>query len=167
MSSEKVLLCYSICQSLLAFRYLYGFCQIPALYTKFFAFYTNIFHLSSTIQETNMDRPQWISSSPWPRIARAMREWGREGLCRWWKILRRCDPRIILTRDLLCQAQDRSRITFWFLVPQGTEETSSADNEGVQHRNRDCDTAVDPTTYVWKGSLRFCRHESTQMFEYN
>ena len=91
---------------------------------------------------------------------------GGRGSCRWQKCLRWCAREIILARNLLCQAKVWSWVPVWFLVPQGNGEMSTLDNAGVQNCGCNCDPTIDPFTYVWKGSLEFCYHESTQIREY-
>ena len=54
----------------------------------------------------------------------------------------------ILARNLLRQAEAQSWVSVRFLVPHGTGEASFVDNARVQHRCCDCDTFIDPYTYV-------------------
>ena len=63
-------------------------------------------------------------------------------------LLRECLCKIILARNLLQQSEARYQVPICLLVPQGTVEKISTDHAGVQPRGRDCNPAVDPTTYV-------------------
>ena len=102
-------------------------------------------------------------------IRRAMRKigGGRAGSCRRRKYLRGCACGIILTQNLLHQAKDRSRVPFQLPVPQRTGETISVDHAGVRPHGRDCDPAVEPTTYLCKGLPEFFCYESNQIHEYD
>ena len=50
-------------------------------------------------------------------------------------------------------------------ILKGTRENISADHALVQTLSSDCDMAVDPSTYMWNGFLKFCRDESTKNHE--
>ena len=75
--------------------------------------------------------------------------------------------KIVLAQNLLRQDKAWYRVPVQLPVPQGTGETSSTDHAEVWLRNRDCNPEVDPSTYVWKGFIKFYHHESTQICEYN
>ena len=62
--------------------------------------------------------------------------------------LRECAHKIILARNLLRQAKDRSQIPVLIFALQGTGKVGSADHVGLQPRDCNCDPAVDPSTYV-------------------
>ena len=125
------------------------------------------FSPSSTVPVMYGGRSPYIFSVTWPRISRMWCANNGGGSCRWWKILRRCALKIILARDLLRQNEAWYWVPVRFPVIQGTEEVSSVDHVGVQHHDRNWDTAIDTYTYVWKGLLKFFRHELTQIPEYN
>ena len=92
---------------------------------------------------------------------------GGVGSCRWQNILLWCARKIIMVRDLLRQYEAWSWVPVRFPFLQGNGDTSSSNHVGLWPHNFDCNPAVDPSTYVWKGFLGFCHHELTQNREYN
>ena len=84
-----------------------------------------------------------------------------------WVSLRRCSRNNLGTIFLFRQSQSRIWLPVRLLVPPGTWYPSSLEHLGVQPRNRDCDTDVNPTFNVWNGFIHFCGHESTQSSKYN
>ena len=91
-----------------------------------------------------------------------------EGGSFWWrKILRGCTRKIILVRDLLRQAEAKSRVPLWLPVLHITLEASYTDHERVWPCYRYYDLVVNPVTHVLKGFVHFCCHELTQTRDYN
>ena len=78
-----------------------------------------------------------------------------------------CARKIILVRYLLRQSEALSWFPVLLLVLQGTGEIISTDHAGVWPWNRNCNMAIDPTTYLWKGLLTFFCYESTKICEYD
>ena len=62
--------------------------------------------------------------------------------------LRKCTRGIIQVHNLLQQAKAQSQILVQILVLKGNGKARSADNEGVKNHDRDCNPAVESTTYV-------------------
>ena len=151
-SNNKALLCYNLCRSLLASQFLSSFFLIPDFISQYLS---SVLHFSGNLcgwipvgylgfvskngAVRDMQSRGWMMGS-WK---------GQRNLCR-------CLCDIILPRNLLCQAEAQSQVPVRFLVPQGTGYTRSKDYAVVLPCDRDCNLAVDPTTYFWKGLLEFC-----------
>ena len=67
---------------------------------------------------------------------------------RWRRFFCECLRGIILVRNLLRQAEDQYRIPVRLPFPQGTGKASSVYHAIEIPRNRDIDTAIEPSTYV-------------------
>ena len=102
--------------------------------------------------------PSVAKESAW-----AMRKQRGGGFMQVEKILRQCVQKHIIAHNLLRQDEARYWVPVHIPVPQGNGEASSTDHSGLQPRNYDCDPTVDPFTYVWKGFLKFFRHELAQI----
>ena len=151
----------------LAFQFLSDFCpipdfyaKIPPLYAKISTFYADVylfgFHCARNLCVWVPVGHLWSISRD---STRAMRGRGVRAGSRWWrKLLRECAHKIILARNLLRQAKDRSQIPVLIFALQGTGKVGSADHVGLQPRDCNCDPAVDPSTYVWNGFLKFLCH---------
>ena len=121
-------------------------CPIPDLYAEFPDFYANFILRLSLCQRVWV--PVNFLWSFYKYSTHVMHDWrGGVGSCRWQKHLRGCECIIILARSLLRQAEARSWVSFRYLVPQGTGEKSSIDNESFWPCNRGCDLSVDPSMY--------------------
>ena len=61
-----------------------------------------------------------------------MFKWGGEEIHAGGKnVLHGCAHKIILARDLLLQVEERSWVSIWFPVPQGTVDMISVDHLGI------------------------------------
>ena len=116
---NKALLCYNLCQSLLAFQFMSDLCLFPALYTKLPDFYDDLFLLSCPVPATYVCG--WVSIDYLWSIANntacTMRgRGGRSGPYRWKNVLRGYGGKIVLARNLLRQAEAWSHVPVRFLV---------------------------------------------------
>ena len=166
---NKSLLCYNLCQLLLASIFLSYLCPIPALYAKtpdcYDIIFPLFFHCTSNVHGWFPIDCLWSLVND---ISRAMRgQGGREGSGCWQKCLREGACKIILARKLLHQAEAQYQVPIQLPVLQGVGKERSADNTGVQLRDRDCNPDADPDMHVWYGFLKFFCHESTKGYEYD
>ena len=100
------------------------------------------------------------------RVRRALRKnSGRGGFE--WASLHRCARNYFGAGNLLHQSQYPNRLPVWLPGPQLIWKPSSAEHHGVQHLNRDCDTAINPTLTVKNWFFHFRGHELTQSSKYD
>ena len=84
-----------------------------------------------------------------------------------WMSLHRCVKCDLGARYLLRQDQYQNRRPVRFPGPQGTWESTSAENLGVQPSNRDYNPDINPTLNVKNGFIHFRGYELTQSGGYN
>ena len=181
--NNKLLLCYNICRSLLDSQYMFNLCPIPALYSEIPAFYAKApdlyaktspfyadifpfgFHFSGNIRGQSPISCLWSIANYGALVMSWQGRRAGSRLCQ--KQLRECASRIILARNVFFQSKAQYWVPVCIPLPQGTGKSSSTDNAGVQICYHNCDLAVDPSTYVWNGFLKFFCHELTQIREYD
>ena len=125
----------------------FQFVSNPCFVRIYPCFNADIFLPSSTVTSTYVVDSPYIVSRTYPMISHAQCANKAEegGVIQAENFVCGCVRKIILERNVLCQAKALSRVPVWFPVPQGTGETGSTDPAGVQPHNHDCNIAIDPT----------------------
>ena len=149
-----MVLCYSVCQLILASRFQFDPCFILRIPWFLCRYFSSVFHSASHVRGwVYVDFLQYVTKES---LHALRKQGGGGGSCRWWKCLHGCACGIILPHDLLRQSEAQYQVPVRLTVSQVTGEASSADHTVVQPRDRDFDPAIYPSKYVWKELLYYC-----------
>ena len=153
-----------ICNVVVAFNFIS--CPNPWFYAKSPSLYYNISILTFKWHSFILCYYP-MGSYPWemchPSVGGGTRE--RGGFK--WLSLRRCAKCHFGAKYLLRQYQSWKWYPLWFPGTQGTSGLSCAEFPGVQPRDCNCDTTINPACDVQNWFVHFRGHELPQSVEYD